>query len=341
MKQIKLWYRTPKEENSKKRFSLYINEQVSLLLAFTFSIIFIFLIGITIPLMESRYAYFMAIDLIPVVIMINYIFIKITLKSQKARNQRDGLEKFEKRLNITIDNKRYVFLKRRILLYYISLPTFLLLFIFYLDLEINDWLGEIVAKQALFILNDMFNVGASAIYIPGNPSPWYLLKDTNIYRIDPGCVGAQVWGLIAGLTVFAPSSEFEKKEDYIVWRKTKYIITAVILGHAANIIRLFLQVYITYLGFDAFVVHRQIADITAVLAAILILVYLLYKWVPEVFISVFYTLKLGYTMILKIFQFPEVMDDKAKESKKYTWQFSCCILIFLVLVIIAIFYVFV
>ena len=90
-----------------------------------------------------------------------------------------------------------------------------------------------------------------------------------------------------------------KHENDIIWRKTKWLVVSVILTHIINVVRVTLQLYLASQGFAWEMVHDSISDFTAYIAAILFIIYLGYKWIPEFFLSIYYGMVLISNKIFK------------------------------------------
>ncbi|MHA1764041.1 MAG: archaeosortase H N-terminal-like domain-containing protein, partial [Promethearchaeota archaeon] len=151
------------QNNSKK----VIVHGIFLVLTFIFS----FLIGFSIPLMESSSKYNMAVIMVPLLIILILIILKqFQLNLTNFESKEQGLEIKEdvsainpkRKPIIEFNGKQYSFTVRSLIIFAIRTPLLAYLTYFFFDLEFNFRLHEIVVKQTIYLLNFFFHMGVKA-----------------------------------------------------------------------------------------------------------------------------------------------------------------------------------
>jgi exosortase/archaeosortase family protein len=204
--------------------------------------------------------------------------------------KRPKMSKIEKKKRpiIEFEGKKYEFSIKSILLLVIGAPLLSFLIYLFFDMEMNYWLHEIVVKQTSYFLNLFFNMGSEAIYAPGGQYHW-LFQIPGKYPIyfETFCTGIQAICVFAGIIICTPHSKDRDTSEDIIWRKSKSLIISSLLFYVVNIIRMLIQLYLYYIGYEWVDIHYSISAASSFIAAIIIL--LLHKWMPEFIISIIYT----------------------------------------------------
>lgn len=190
---------------------------------------------------------------------------------------------------LKLNDKKYVFSLYSLILFVLGAPLLILGVYFFLDWKVNAWLKEVVAKQSGFFLSFFFNLDSKVIAENNKAEEWIIVlpKVDLTYVISTWCTAAHVFSIILGFIMFTPHSRDPHTSQDIVWRKTIASVLLISIIHIANIVRIGVVIYLTSLGFDGVIVHGSINYITGILAALLF-VLVVYKWVPEFFIALYY-----------------------------------------------------
>ncbi|MFX1316090.1 MAG: archaeosortase H [Promethearchaeota archaeon] len=196
-----------------------------------------------------------------------------------------------KKLNrpiIEFGGKKYIFSLKSIIIFAIGTPISAYLIYLFFDLEINFWLHEIVVKQTVLFLNLLFDMGASTNYAPFEKYPWeFVVPGRDPIGFETFCTGVQAICVFAGIIIFTPHSKDKTTNEDIIWRKAKALIVSSVIFYVVNIIRMLIQIYLYYIGYDWDDIHVSISAASSFIAAIIVL--LLHKWIPEFILSIIYT----------------------------------------------------
>jgi len=286
--------------------NLLLKKKILIWLLLSINLLFVFTIGFTIPFMESESRFNLGILIIPMLILLNYIFIDrflyITRVSMEIKETLDeGAEKKKnkkKRPVIEFKGKKYSFSTRALILYPIGTIILAICMILFFEMRVNFWLHELVAKQTVFFLNLFFKVGAETSYLPELYYPWHIdiPGGIGVYIIS-GCTGAPAMSILSFVVICTPHSHDPKTREDIIWRKTVDIIAMVTLIYLFNIFRMVLVFYLYHIGFAWDLVHDSLANLSAVVAAHIFIFWLCNKYIPEWYISIYYSGKLMYNKI--------------------------------------------
>ncbi len=221
--------------------------------------------------------------------------------------------KKNKRPIIEFEGKKYIFSVRSIILFAIGAPVSAYLIYLFFDSELNFWLHEIVVKQTVLFLNLFFDMDASTGYTPVG---WeFDVPDRPSIGFSTFCTGVQAICVFAGIIIFTPHSHDSATNEDIIWRKAKALIVSSVIFYVVNIIRMLIQIYLYYKGYDWDDIHVSISAASSFIAAIIIL--LLHKWIPEFIISIIYTGTLINQQVKKLRGIPiESKDNLELKSKK-------------------------
>ena len=207
-------------------------------------------------------------------------------------------ERKKKRPVIKYNGKKYSFSTKALILFPVGTIILALLMIQFFELRANFWLHEILAKQTVFFLNFFFNLEAETLYIPEFPYPWHINIQGSIgVYITSGCTGTPALSILSAVVILTPHSQDPTTREDIVWRKTLDIIATLVLIYLFNIFRLVILIYLYNLGFAWDVIHNSLANLSAVVATHIFIFWFCNKYIPEWYISIYYSGKLMYNKI--------------------------------------------
>ncbi len=192
---------------------------------------------------------------------------------------------------LKLNGRSYVFSPFSIMVLIIGAPILCLFIYFFLSLRINYWLYELTAKQIAFILNSIFNLNSQVIiyseqsifptiFIPNHPF-------NGSYSITTDCVAVHVFSIFIGIIGCVPSSKDPFNMDDFKWRKLMVLIISIGVIHILNIFRIALLLFFHFNGIPFEFIHQSLFFLTAILGA-LFFTFVLHKWLPEIFISIYY-----------------------------------------------------
>jgi len=271
-----------------------IKNKVKILIMLISNLIFSYIIGFSIPLMESNSKYNFGIIMIPLLLILHLIILDKSKRDSIVFNkenllvdEKETLRGEKKRPIIEFENKKFIFTTRSLFILAIGAPILAYLIYFFFDWVQNYWLHEIVVKQTVYLLNLFFNMGANAEYAPIGKYHWsFIIPDRSGIFFETFCTGIQAICVFAGIIICTPHSKDSKTKFDIIWRKTKSLIVSSVLFYVVNIVRMLIQIYLYYLGYPWESIHVSISAASSFIAAIIIL--LLHKWIPEFIISIIY-----------------------------------------------------
>lgn len=262
---------------------------------------FAFLIGFSIPTMETAYRENVGYVMIPLLILLNYIIVE---RFYYYLEERD-IEKIDevsqntqisgkKRPVIEYEGRKYYFSIASIFILAIGAPLLAWFIYIFFDNVHNYWLHEIVVKQTAFFLRLLFNMDVEVVYNPvgiyhwGFSFPTRVIDDVHLGSInfETFCTGIQAICVFAGIIIFTPHSKDPITKRDVIWRKTKSLIVSSALFYVVNIIRMLIQLQLYYLGYRWEDIHYSISAASSFIAAIIVL--LLHKWIPEFIITIIY-----------------------------------------------------
>ena len=303
--------------------SINIKKKISIWSMLSFTMLFAYLIGATIPLMETKMwiKYNMAYLMLPLLIILNYIIFDRYHYYQKHANgrksdinedslEKDNLKEIQDRPVIEFEGKKYIFSIRSLALVAIGAPLLSYIVYLFFDNQMNYWLHEIVVKQTVFFLNSIFNMNVEARYHPGGTYHWsYVIPGRGEIYFETFCTGVQAIAVFAGIIICTPHSRHRKTNEDIVWRKTKSLIMSSVIFYVVNIIRMVIQIYLYSIGYEWVDIHYSISAASSFIAAIIVL--LLHRWIPEFIISIIYA---GTLVSKKLKERRGIVDEKEEEK---------------------------
>ncbi|MFX0025976.1 MAG: hypothetical protein ACFE8M_06135 [Candidatus Hermodarchaeota archaeon] len=200
-------------------------------------------------------------------------------------------EQFNQKLILNLDGKTYKFSTTQIIILLLGTPLGALLIYFFLQLKINYWIYEFTSIQISFILNSLFGMNSHVIIDPEyNLFPSIFIPDhpfTQNYAITTNCIAAHVFSIIISLILLIPSSQTNLSKKEFMLRKTKTLIIIVFGIYLMNIFRIAFLLFFNYKGVPFEFIHESLFFLSAILGSWLTVI-LLKKWLPEVFISIYY-----------------------------------------------------
>ena len=191
---------------------------------------------------------------------------------------------------IYYNKNKYSFSLKAILLFLVGGLTLSILIYLFLELGINDWLKEIVAKQTSFFLNLIGDVNAQAIYTPVEDISWkiYIPSINMSFYLSTWCTGAHIFSLFIGTIILVPQSKNSITGKGFLWRKMKALVVLISFIYIGNIIRLIFilgSAYVSLINWSF--IHSILNFMSGIIAAI-VYIYTLYKILPEFFISIYF-----------------------------------------------------
>ena len=158
------------------------------------------------------------------------------------------------------------------------------------------WLHELFAKQMVFFLNLIFNLGAQTMYLPENPCPWEITIPGNVtVFVNNGCTGLTAMTIFVAVIIFTPHSQDPKTNKDIIWRKSIDIIVTLLLIYFFNLFRAVIQFYLYSHGFAWNLIHDSLGTLSIIIATHIILFLFCNIYIPELYVSIYYSGKLMYT----------------------------------------------
>ena len=190
---------------------------------------------------------------------------------------------------ICFNNKEYFFSIKGILLFLTAGPLCVLLLYLFLEMDINDWLKEFIAKQTSFFLNLIGNANAQAIYTPLENPPWkiYISYYNMNFYISTWCTAAHIFSIFIGIIIFIPHPKNHETRKGIIWRKIKVITFLLVIIYIGNLFRIIILLGSALAGINWEFIHQFLNLISGILAAIIFII-TVYKTLPEFFISIYY-----------------------------------------------------
>lgn len=190
-----------------------------------------------------------------------------------------------------LNERSYVFSNRSIFTFIIGGPSLCLIIYWFLSLRLNYWLYELNTKQVVFLLNSMFKVNSQAILSQGqNYFPVISIPNHPFigeYTMTTECIGAHVISIFIGLIICVPASkDISAREDF-KWRKAKTLVISISVIYISNIFRIVFLLYFNFMGIPFEFIHQSIYFLSAIAGA-LFFTYILHRWLPEIFISIYY-----------------------------------------------------
>jgi len=264
----------------------------------------IILLILIIPYMRSHGIFNMAFISIPFLIFLFYVLIKrfknLSHHYSDSNDERHQSIQKNKIMNIGYTENKDVIIHYKHRQYQFSilsiiflpigvLLTFISIFWFF-DLEVNQWLEEIVIKQSVFLTNSLFNINTQVFYNLGWRDPWYIMvtPPENTVHINTLCTAIGYYLIFAGIIFFTPKSLINSNKEDILWRKTTIFTLTVIIMYILNLFRIVFTVILRYYNIP-FSIIIFIVDYSITIIIVIIFSILLLKRLPEFYISIFYS----------------------------------------------------
>ena len=192
---------------------------------------------------------------------------------------------------LKLNGRSYVFSPFSIMVLIIGGPILCLFIYFFLSLRINYWLHELTAKQIVFILNSIFNLNSQVIIYPEQSIfPTIFIPNhpfNGSFSISTQCIAGHVFSIFIGIIDCVPSSKDPFNMEDFKWRKLMVLIISISVIHILNIFRIALLLFFNFNGIPFEFIHQSLFFLTAIIGA-LFFTFVLHKWLPEIFISIYY-----------------------------------------------------
>lgn len=212
-------------------------------------------------------------------------------------NMRNETKK-KRNLEIVFKGKKYSFSIRALIMFPIGSIILAVLMIRFLEMRENFWWQEITTKHAVFILNLCFNVGAEALFLPQYYFPWHIDIPGSVRTyINHGCTYITSISIFIAIIICTPHSQDPRTKEDIIWRKLKDIIFTLTIIYIFNIFRIAIQNYLYHIGFAWKLIHDSLAVLSIIVAVHIFTFLLCNNYIPEWYISIYYSAKLIYNGI--------------------------------------------
>ena len=251
--------------------------------------------GITVSILESEGRYMLWIIMILFLILLNYVILdrfqfsikNVSVIDRKVNPKIEDIN--EKKPNLYLEGKSYLFSFSSIIILIIGAPLLSYFILSFFSMEINFWLQELMAKQTVFLLKSFLNIDSRIQYQSEVIYPWviYIPRTKNTFRISLECTGIHVFSIFIGIIVCTPASKDQITREDFLWRKMKAFIISLLIFYSFNLLRIILLIYLDYIGIPWSFFHSLINDLSGVVAAIIFSI-ILYTWIPEFFLSIYY-----------------------------------------------------
>ena len=215
-------------------------------------------------------------------------------KSMKNRAKK------QKRPVIEFRGKKYSFSTRALILFPVGIIILAVPMIQFFEVTEIIWLQELFGKIQVFFLNFIFNLGAQTMYLPEYSCPWEITIPGNVtVYINNGCTGLTAMTIFVAVIICTPHSQDPKTNEDILWRKSINIIVTLILIYFFNIFRATIQFYLYSHGFAWNLVHDSLGTLSIIVAAHISIFLFCNKYIPELYVSIYYSGKLIYKQVRK------------------------------------------
>ena len=214
---------------------------------------------------------------------------KKRMSIENGHDNMDTAKNLTNRPIIELNGRSYFFSLKSIVFLIIGIPISSYLIYWFFGREINFWLQELIAKQTIFLLKFILNIETRIKYQTDFIYPWviYLPRSDSTFRITLECTGVHIYGIFTCIIIYTPpSKDLTTREDFL-WRKMKTFIISLIILYIFNLFRITMLIYLDYIGMPWSIVHDLINDFSGIIAAVIIFI-ILYRWMPEFFLSIYY-----------------------------------------------------
>jgi exosortase/archaeosortase family protein len=197
-----------------------------------------------------------------------------------------------KRLVLRLYNKNYEFTKLQLATFFLGSPLLFLFFYYFLALRINSWIYEFTSSLIVFLINFMFNLNSYAIIYPDHSIfPSIFIPTVGTLAITVNCIAGHIFAFIVGVGLLVPSSRHKSSKGEFLFRKFFALIIAIGGIYTLNLFRIIFLLYFTYSGIPFDTIHESLFFLSAVIGALYFFL-ILKKWLPELFISIYYLYRL-------------------------------------------------
>lgn len=220
------------------------------------------------------------------------------------------------RLEIRFRGKRYSFSNLALIVFPLGL---ILSIAFLLQFDKTTeliWLHELFAKQVVFFENLFFNLGTYVIYHPTFSCPWLIgYSDGVLVYVNNGCTGFLAMSIFVAAIIFTPHSQISKTKENILWRKSIAIIIAISLIYLYNVFRATIQIYLYSRGFAWSIIHDSNGMLAITITFHIAIFLLCCKYIPELYLSIFYSGELIITRLIKESVAEKIYDIKHRGER--------------------------
>lgn len=267
-----------------------------------FNLAYALLLLVTLVAMESALKFNLILILILLLGGIDYIlFFKIQKQfNLQSEVQNQGIDETSissshQKYFIEYQGKIYRFSALSLFLFPVGTVVGSFLLIWFFEQPFNFWWHELTAKHTTLLLNIFFNIGARAEYDPTAFYSWriFVPDGVGIYIIT-GCTGAIATSIFGAFILFSPPSQDPATRKDIAWRKMKDFFFTFIAIYFTNLIRMVVLFYLYHLGLEWELIHDSVAKISAVVAVHVSIFWFCNKFIPEWYISIYYSGVLVY-----------------------------------------------
>ena len=210
------------------------------------------------------------------------------------KEKQDNLH-FYQRPILHFNGIKYRFSNTQLIALFVGSPLLAIVIYYFLTLKINYWIYELTTIQIVFILNTMLLMNSHVIIDPEhNIFPNIFMPNhpfNGNYSITPSCIAAHIFCIMIGIIIFIPASKDSLSRKDFIWRKIKSLIVSVIGIYILNIFRISFLLFFNFNGIPFEFIHESLFFLSAIIGA-LFFVILLKKWLPEIYISIYYLYRL-------------------------------------------------
>ncbi|MHA1819972.1 MAG: archaeosortase H [Promethearchaeota archaeon] len=192
---------------------------------------------------------------------------------------------------IEYEGKKYNFSWYSIILFWVFTP--IVAIIVYKTTD-YFWLytHKPVVEQTVWLINLVthMNISWNLVYgIGGEPLSYqFFVPGRGPIYFTTMCTGVQAIAVFAGIILMIPHSKDKTTNKHIWLRKLLSFVVSSAIFYIVNILRMLLQLYLYYIGYNWDDIHVSISAASSFIAAIIII--LLHKWIPEFIISIVWTM---------------------------------------------------
>ncbi|MFX1375144.1 MAG: exosortase/archaeosortase family protein [Promethearchaeota archaeon] len=210
------------------------------------------------------------------------------------KESQDNLHLYQRPI-LHFNGINYKFSNIQLIVFLVGSPLLSILIYYFLTLKINYWVYELTTKQIVLILNTLLLMNSQVIIDPEhNLFPHIFIPDhpfNGNYSITPNCIAAHIFSILIGIIIFIPASKDSLNRNDFILRKIETLVVSVIGIYILNIFRISFLLFFNFHGIPFEFIHESLFFLSAIIGA-LFFVLLLKKWLPEIYISIYYLYRL-------------------------------------------------